>query len=296
MKPETFSQLIANDARLKIYNDTVPAGIVVFRVNDGTVVFSNRSFKDIFHLETCQEITQNWNSLFLSEKDREDLMVKFITEGEVRGREMPLQSPDGNTVWGLVSLSDIPVGDEDLLLFAFVDITAQKQAEAEIHQLANHDPLTQLPNLRLIKELMSQCLARANGVEEQISLLFIDLDNFKAVNDSLGHEAGDATLREVAVRLKDCVRESDTVARIGGDEFVVFMEGGDRQMVQDIGNRIVASIKSPIELDCGYANVGASVGAAFYPENGNSIYRLLKSADRAMYEVKNASKGSVAFA
>jgi diguanylate cyclase (GGDEF)-like protein len=139
-------------------------------------------------------------------------------------------------------------------------------------------------------------MGRAHRDDSQFAVLFIDLDGFKAVNDSLGHEAGDKVLQEATKSFLLCIRESDKVARIGGDEFVVLTERTTPQLAAKIAERIIAQIKVPISLACGEANIGASIGIAIYPKNGTSLDAMMKAADDAMYRVKRSTKGAVAMA
>jgi diguanylate cyclase (GGDEF)-like protein/PAS domain S-box-containing protein len=297
-EPDTssFERLVANDERLRAFNDTVPAGILVLRVEDGKMLFANRFFKEVLGVEGATVMGDSWSDYFVDPADRERLMVRFAEAGEVRNLEVCLKRADSRRVWALVSMASIPIEGEDLLPFAFVDITALKEAEAEIRQLANHDPLTGLPSLRLLKERVGQALARAERERTQFAVLFVDLDGFKQVNDSLGHDAGDAVLKRVAAQMLARVRATDTVARFGGDEFVVVLEKISEEMARRIGERIVEQVTQPQTLAQGTARVGASIGIAFYSRHGKSLDALLKAADGAMYRVKSTSKGAIAVA
>jgi len=296
MDEASFERLVVNDERLRVYNDTVPAGILVLRVDDGAVLFSNRSFNDIIGADGATVFGESWEDFFVDPEERQQLMVKFVEEDEVRNFELRLQRPDGKIIWGLASLSDIPIEEEDLLLFAFIDITALKEAEEEIRQMAHHDALTGLSNLRLFNDHITRAIARSRRREYQTAVLFIDLDDFKQVNDTLGHEAGDMVLVDVAKRLLTCVREVDLVARVGGDEFLVMLENVSNDRVEEIGQRIVDHVSQPINVGDEAVTVGTSIGAAFYPSNGEDAKALIKAADKAMYEVKKDTKGAVAFA
>lgn len=292
----SFSHLIANDPRLQIYNDTVPAGILILRIEDGSVLFSNNAFNEIFGVKGSSVLGSNWETFFVDPDDRRKLLVKFVEEEEVRGMELQLRRFDESIIWGQVSLSEIPIDDEGLLLFAFTDITALKNAEEEIRRLANHDPLTMLPNLRLFGHLSSKVISRSKRNNYESAVMFIDLDHFKEINDTLGHEAGDEVLKEVAKRLLASVRETDSVARIGGDEFVIILENLGSSLAHEIGQRIVDDLSKAFMLTEGNAYIGASIGIALFPQNGDNSETLIKAADRAMYDVKKKTKGAVAFA
>jgi len=292
----SFEQLVRHDEKLKVFNDTVPAGILVLRVQDGKVIFSNRFFHETLGAGGEQVLGSSWNDFFVDAEERQNLMLEFVHHDEVRNFELRLKRKDGGVVWGLASMSSIPIEDEDLLLFAFIDVTPLKEAEAKIEALANYDTLTELPSRRLFSDRLEKAVERAERAETDMAVLFIDLDGFKAVNDTLGHEAGDLVLKEVAKRLRDCVRKPDTVARLGGDEFIVIIEHQNVKNATIVSERIVSSLSQPITVPGGDANIGASIGVAFFPNDGKTETELLKAADKAMYTVKKGGKGAVGLA
>lgn len=296
MAKRSFEDLLQSDKKLQTFTDTVPAGILLLRVEDGEVVYSNRFFQQIFGVDGAHVLGENWGDFFIDGEERQSLMVACAVDGEVKNHEVRMKRPDGQIVWGMVSMAEIPIADESLLLFAFIDISRLKAAEEEIRHLAYHDALTGLPSLRLTKDRIDTAIARARRSKQKSAVMFIDLDGFKAVNDTLGHEAGDMVLIEAAARIKKCVRESDTVGRIGGDEFVVVASEITDRDAREMGRRVVAALSDTIRLPSGDASIGASVGIARYPDDGGTAEDLMKSADAAMYKVKKGSKGAVAFA
>jgi diguanylate cyclase (GGDEF)-like protein len=169
-----------------------------------------------------------------------------------------------------------------------VDITLRKAAEDEVKRQALFDPLTQLPNRRLLTDRIHQALNHAKRDGGQLALIFVDLDKFKPVNDRLGHAAGDQLLQAVAHRLRICVRESDTVARVGGDEFVVLVN--TVQQTSDatfVAEKIHASLRQPFDLPQGQSvQISSSIGVALYPEHGLDEVSLSHHADVAMYAAK----------
>jgi diguanylate cyclase (GGDEF)-like protein/PAS domain S-box-containing protein len=177
-----------------------------------------------------------------------------------------------------------------------IDITERKAAEQLHKTLAHTDTLTGLPNRRLLADRLGQALLLNQRRTSRLALLFIDLDGFKKVNDELGHEAGDALLVEVARRLRASVRASDTVARVGGDEFVVLLldVGGAEAMGSKAGGFINA-LQQPITLGDKTAHVGASIGIAQFPDNGTTADALMRHADAAMYAAKRAGRGTWRF-
>jgi diguanylate cyclase (GGDEF)-like protein len=168
-------------------------------------------------------------------------------------------------------------------------LRASTEAELAMRHMAQHDGLTGLPNRTLFADRLEQALAGARRDRLRLAVLFIDLDGFKAVNDDLGHDAGDLLLKDVAQRLLRSVRASDSVARIGGDEFIVLLRSVDSAAAAlAIGDKLCAALRRPFPLDGRPANVSASIGVALYPEHGDDAARLTRCADSAMYEAKKA--------
>lgn len=176
-------------------------------------------------------------------------------------------------------------------------ITRLKQTNEQILHLAQHDTLTALPNRILFYDRLNQALTRARRDKESIAVLFLDLDGFKLINDTLGHDAGDALLHEVAKRIVACVRDSDTVARMGGDEFTVILcNVRTPNSVDRVAKIIVEAIASPFMLNGKDCSVSVSIGIALYPDNGETAEQLVKISDAAMYLAKHSGKNCYRFA
>lgn len=177
------------------------------------------------------------------------------------------------------------------LAVAYFVFQRVRKASAERERLATYDLLTGLPNRLLINRLLDQAIARAQRQHRRLALMFVDLDRFKAVNDSLGHRAGDQLLVEVARRLRASVRTSDVVGRLAGDEFVVVLEDvHTSEEVLAIAEKIRHNVQEPFLIDGQRAQVGVSIGIALYPEHGRTGEELLRRADAAMYDVKAAGR------
>jgi len=176
------------------------------------------------------------------------------------------------------------------------EIKQRKKMAAELEFLANHDALTGLPSLRLCKDRLDLSLARSRRNNLMSVVMFIDLDGFKQINDRFGHEAGDVVLKATANRIKALVREIDTVARIGGDEFVVILSDvPDNEIVQRVAANVIDQVGQPVRIGQEKVSVGASIGISIYPEDGATSEELIRAADKAMYLVKHAGKNNYGF-
>ncbi|MEN6587018.1 MAG: sensor domain-containing diguanylate cyclase [Sulfuricella sp.] len=177
------------------------------------------------------------------------------------------------------------------------DITERKQMEEQIRNLAYFDPLTNLPNRRMLLDRLAHALAEAKRYHRSLAIMFLDLDNFKKINDTLGHDIGDELLKEVSVRLSTCIRAGDTVSRQGGDEFIIVLteitNPDDASLVAD---KIIKAINMPVQITGNLLNVSTSIGIAVYPINGrDDAQELMKKADKAMYAAKAAGRNGYKF-
>ncbi|NEX63951.1 bifunctional diguanylate cyclase/phosphodiesterase [Noviherbaspirillum galbum] len=210
-------------------------------------------------------------------------------EGETELAEIGLE---GGPKWLHIRISR---PDNDLAI-TLRDITEIKSHVAELERRGNEDALTGLPNRHWLNAYLPQAVERAAGANRMLGLLFIDLDGFKAVNDTLGHKAGDEILRNAAHRLKDATRPQDHVVRIGGDEFLVILERiGSAFDAAHVAERIIDAFGTAFRIEQGVRSIGASIGISLYPINGGDANTLLNNADIAMYSVKTSSKGSYRF-
>ena len=226
-----------------------------------------------------------------------DMWHQIDATGHWQG-ELWNRRKDGSCYAQWQTISTIRHGDGSVQcrVGLFSDITDKKLAQEVIWSQANFDPLTKLPNRSMFQDRLSQELKKTQRTGHKLALLFIDLDNFKEVNDTLGHDAGDLLLVEAAQRIANCVRDSDTVARLGGDEFTVILSSiDDPGRVELIAQNILQSLLRPCALGDEVVNISASIGIAMYPDDATSLEELLKDADRAMYAAKNAGRNRFSY-
>ncbi|MEX5212843.1 MAG: GGDEF domain-containing response regulator [Nitrospiraceae bacterium] len=268
---------------------------------------------DQFHVTHVSDLT---HALAILSRDRFDAVL------------LDLSLPDGHGLNTLTMVQETSPGIPIVVLSGFVDQSAalqavqqgaqdylvkgqiqgdllarsirysieRKRTEERLTYLAQYDHLTGLVNRALFQDRLVQAIARSRRTQQGFALMLLDLDGFKAVNDSLGHDAGDRVLKIVADRLKNCVREVDTVARMGGDEFTIILEGtATEQDVETVATRIIQSVRQPCVLSGRQAAVGVSIGITLFPQDDQSANGLLKQADSAMYLAKQQGGARSAF-
>lgn len=212
--------------------------------------------------------------------------------------EYRLKHHDGTYHWVLDNGTPRfgPAGKFEGYIGSSFDITERKKDEEIIWQQANYDELTHLPNRRMFQDRLELEIVKSHREKRSLALLFIDLDHFKAVNDTLGHNTGDLLLVEAAQRIKSCIRETDTVARLGGDEFTVVLSGLlDTSSIERITDSIIKNLSRPFKLKEQEVYITASIGITLYPNDGGSVSQLLKNADQAMYRAKNLGRNRFSY-
>ncbi|MFT6914891.1 MAG: diguanylate cyclase (GGDEF)-like protein/PAS domain S-box-containing protein [Motiliproteus sp.] len=231
-------------------------------------------------------------------KKSDDLLEQhFSGELSYHECEVRMRHKNGEWVWVLsrAKVATWTAEGKPLLMFGtHQDISNQKQIEMKLLHKSQHDELTGLPNRVLLSDRLQQALLLGSRSKENLAVIFIDLDAFKPVNDTLGHDIGDLVITEVALRISHCVRESDTVARVGGDEFVVLLPAvGVEQNVSVVAEKIRQALNRPFELAGNCLNISSSIGVAIYPEHGEKEGVLVRNADAAMYAAKNRGGNNV---
>ncbi len=270
------------------------SGEGMFRAGaDGQWISANRALARIYGYETPEELIRS-----MDDSSREELRRRLESDGAVEGLEWQARKQNGDTIW--VSMTGRVNRDAQGRVTHYEgtieDVTERRRIQAHIQQQANFDSLTGLANRALLDERVRQAIKQAESSGGRVTIALVDLDQFKLVNDSFGHHAGDALLKTVAERLKACVRESDTVARQGGDEFVLVLRNyANDDELTGIMQRIQASISQPWSAGRRELHVTCSIGIAVYPQDGRSADMLLRNADSAMYKAKENGRNNYQF-
>lgn len=277
----------------KIAFDSATEGIMIIDDN-AHIIAINKGFTDITGFTEVEVFGSTPKALHI---DNHDLWRILLDHGKWSG-EVSNQRKNGDLYQASLTLTVVKNKEGRIVNYVgvFADITESKRSQIRLHELVNHDPLTGLPNRRLLNELLEYSIKRAERDNNQIALLFIDLDRFKTINDSLGHQVGDKLLYEASSRISQSMRESDVVARLGGDEFVVMMDTiNQAEDAALVAQKIIHALQIEFIIDGKEIFTSASVGISIFPKDGEDVDSLIKAADIAMYQVKNKGKNSHCF-
>jgi diguanylate cyclase (GGDEF)-like protein/PAS domain S-box-containing protein len=283
-----------------IFEDAV---VGIFQTTpEGRPISINRTLAQMHGYDSPEqllaEVSNVVRQLFVDPTRMEELRQILSEKGAVTGAEVEVYRRDGARKWVLVNLRAARDADGQIILHegTIEDISDRKIAEQRVEFLAYYDALTGLPNRTLLKDRLAKALAGARRRKEKVALLFLDLDHFKIINDSLGHSVGDLLLQAVAERLRNWVREQDTVARVGGDEFLIVLSG-----VKDVADaavaaeRIVSEIAAEFVVQDRLLKTSCSLGISVFPEHGTDGEALTKNADAAMYSAKENGRNNFRF-
>jgi len=276
------------------------ADAILITDNRAKIIYVNDSFIKMTGYESSELLDKPASviSSDLHEKEFYDaLFDNVLKTAHFRG-EVRVKRKNMEPYTSLVTISQIQneYGNATNYVAIARDITRQKEQEKEIHSLAFYDALTALPNRRLFENHLHDSISRAKRHKEKVAVIYMDLDNFKMINDSYGHKVGDKFLQEVTSRIKEAIREEDTLSRIGGDEFTLLLEEiNGLEDAAHAAERIIEQIRKPYEIENNKFNSAVSLGISIYPDDSEHYETLLEYADKAMYHVKNSGKNNFEF-
>ncbi len=302
-RKQTEDALKTSEERYRVAFQTNQDVININRLSDGLLIEANQSFFDIHGFERDEIVgrtTQELN-IWVEPAERQRFVEVLQRDSKCVNFEARFKRKNGELIWGLVSASVIELDGVPCVFSIRRDITERKRSEEIINHLAYFDQLTDLPNRTLLQDRLKQAMASSQRSGRYGALLLLDLDYFKTLNDTLGHDMGDLLLKQVAQRLTDCVREEDTVTRQGGDEFVVMLVSLSESqieaasLVELIGEKISAAFSLPFKLKEIAYRISPSIGASLFLGQQTDIDMLLKQADLAMYKAKDAGRNTLRF-
>ena len=296
-----------------MFEDRERAQVTLSSIGDG--VMSTDVWGNVTYLNPAAEQITGWSMHEASGQPFERVFpIIDITTGEVTRNPMALAMKENKTVGltpncALIRRDGIEAAIEDSAapihdrrgqvtgaVMVFHDVSKAREVSLRISHLAQHDTLTDLPNRILLKDRITQAIAAAHRYQHQLAVLFLDLDNFKQINDSLGHDIGDRVLQWVAQRLLSCVRSADTVSRHGGDEFIILLSEVKCAQDADVcAETILSALSLPARIEQHDLYLSASIGIATYPGDGSDADTMMKHADRAMYHAKSSGSNTYKF-
>lgn len=296
-----ITELKRLENRLRVAASVVQATSEVVIITDvrGQVTAVNPAFERLTGLTEKEAVNRPIHEL--TDPSSSTLLQSVWTDLQRQRHwtgELRLRCEDGHHAPFLAAFSTVEENDGVIVRVAgiFTDMTSHKAAQERLYRQANYDTITDLPNRSLFTERLGHTARQSHRNNSSMALLFLDLDRFKQVNDTLGHHVGDELLAQVAERLESCIRENDTLARIGGDEFALILadvSGG--QNAATVAEKTIAKLSEPFEVEGGEVRTGASIGIALYPQNAEDLDRLRRYADIAMYEAKQTGRDTYRF-
>ncbi len=287
------AQLALKDSeeQFKLFMKNLPAGAFI-KDEKGEFVFSNKYINNFFAKESIVGLKDL--SIFpeISEESIEAQNQKILQNGFYT-HETKLLDKNQNEKYFQAQQFVISRNNKKFIGGIYSDITEQKQTESKLNILAHYDALTNLPNRMMFNESLKRQISKARRSNSKLALMFIDLDNFKTINDTLGHDYGDLLLQEVAARFHKILREEDLVARLGGDEFTVILDDiQDTAYSSVVAQKIIDSLSQPVRMNSEIGYIGASIGISIFPDDASDIDQLIKDADMAMYKAKTEGKNA----
>lgn len=294
-RKEMENALIEAESKYRNLVESALVGVYIYQ--DERLIYVNPQFENISGYS--KEEIENMSILnFFNIEDK--LFVKrFIRKMSNDFSEITEQirvvRKDGSNAEIELSGKAIKYNDKLAIIGTICDITDKKRAEEKIRHMAYHDALTGLPNRYQLNEYIHKAIARARRKSQSIAVIFIDLDRFKVINDTMGHEFGDRVLKNVSKRLLRCVREEDVVSRHGGDEFIILMEDITKQQIEKVSQRIIEEMSKAFVVNNHEVYTSPSIGISVYPKNGEDVITLIKNADAAMYLAKEKGKNTYQF-
>ena len=296
------AQLATEHRRAQQYLDVAGTMIVVLD-GDGRIEQVNRRTCEVLGYSESELMGRSWFDIAVPEDGLTSARAVFsrtIDGSSMDGheRERPVVTRTGETRWISWSGRVVPTPSGAEMVIAGEDITARRVAQEHVRHMAYHDGLTGLANRTKLEEHVALALARALEQDRAAAVLYIDLDHFKVVNDTLGHAAGDELLRQVAARLAGCCRATDLLARHGGDEFMLLLadiDGDATATARRVADDVLATLQTPFTLEGHEFAIAASVGVATFPADGTDLAQLLKRADGALYDAKRDGRGTIRF-
>lgn len=288
--------ILKSEGRFRELIESLPAIAVQGYDENLKTIYWNEASSDLYGYSRSDAIGKSLLDLIIPDNLKEEVLEhhrQWLEKGiPIPASELELQHRDGHLIPVYSSHVMLGSGTTGKEMYCIdISLAEQKRVNAELTQLAQYDPLTQLPNRRTSSDRLDQMMKRADRSGHKVAVMMIDLDHFKEVNDTLGHDQGDRVLQQATARLETCIRETDTVARLGGDEFLIILESASEiSAIERVARTILQKMSEPFTLNETLSYLSASIGITFYPDDATNKDALLKNADQAMYAAKQRGR------
>ncbi len=300
---QLLSQLKDSESRLFSVLELIPTGIIAIEPDTWKITIFNQAAERIFGYSGDEIIGQSINQLIPDKYHHiHNKMMEFFIHSDIsylptmNSKPVEARKKNGDLIFIDANLSQLSLENETIIIIAVTDVTENKKQQEQIIHQAHYDTLTELPNRFLMLDRLSQLINDARRNQKKTGVIFLDLDDFKKINDTLGHEVGDKLLIQAAERLTSIVRQGDTVSRLGGDEFVILIGGlKDEQVLQHLLESILEQFRTAFTIDERKLILTTSIGIAVYPGDGATPSELLRHSDIAMYHSKNSGRNTWSF-
>jgi diguanylate cyclase (GGDEF)-like protein/PAS domain S-box-containing protein len=294
-KQIALQNLKASELQFRRLFEAAQDGILILDGTSGLIIEANQFIMDMLGYSRKELIGRSlWEiGAFLDIKRSKKAFRELQKKSYIRYEDLPLESKDGRRIEVEFVSNMYPVNGDKVIQCNIRDISVRKQSERKMTFMATHDGLTGLPNRALFYDRFDIAAAQANRNNKKMAVISSDLDKFKEINDKLGHDIGDRLLIKIAEKLTDILRKSDTVARMGGDEFVMLVTGfASNNQIVKVAQKIITEIQKPFIISGHKINITISLGIVLYPDDGDNIHSLMKKADKLLYKAKEKGRNT----
>ena len=289
-----LKELEAGEERFRVIADTSPVALIISRINDGRVLYANKLSSSLFGYSREELNVTNILDLLNQGGVDQDIFPDLFTDDQIINRELKLSRGDDSFVWVSINAKAFNLQGEEVLCCAFLDVTEARELSIQLSYQATYDDLTGLLNRREFEDRLQEVIDIAETRKSQNVLCYLDLDQFKVINDTCGHMAGDELLRQISFILDDCVRKDDVIARLGGDEFAIMLENCSIENAEIVADKVRSTIQ---DLRFSWSestfNVSVSMGLVPIGTEGESITNVMRRADTACYAAKDAGRNRI---
>ncbi|RYV02028.1 hypothetical protein SOPP22_10645 [Shewanella sp. OPT22] len=293
---QTGKSLLESQQHFHSIAHSAPIAVVITQPESGKILYANLRAEELLSSLGEAVVGKNIRDFYANPDDRKLFIDLMIHKQRVDGFELKIKTDSGRYVWGSLSSKMVDYAEGKALITSVTDLTQQRTYQDQLYKKANFDELTGLPNRGMAFERLTSAINIAKQNQGEVVLMLLDLDDFKKVNDSFGHNAGDKLLKQISKRIRGVISEYDTIGRLGGDEFVIILTAPDSvKNAEQIAHEVIDLCSRPVLIQHYEVVVGCSIGLACFPQDGNDYETLTKNADAAMYESKVNGRNALCF-